>query len=181
MDPSPNPALSSDDTIAILLAVYAIMIGFGVLLGLALYVLMSISLMGFFRKVGVSPGIAWVPYYSTWKWLEIGGQPGWLSLLSLTGIGSYVAAVFLYIGMYRTGLAFGKSGAFLVLGIFLPFVWAFILGGKTEVYRPEVLASFGYPPPLAGFGAVPMEQRAHHASQQAAGQQAPAQQPYTGA
>lgn len=172
----PNPTISDSDTLAIILAVYAIIFGFAILIGVATYVVMSISLMGFFRKVGVSPGIAWVPYYNTWKWLEIGGQPGWLSLLSLTGIGAYVAAVFLYIGMYRTGLAFGKSGAFVVLGIFLPFVWAFILGGKSEVYRPEVLGSFGYPPPLAGFGAVPMEQRATYTSPQQQGQQ-----PYTGA
>jgi hypothetical protein len=41
-----------------------------------------------------------------------------------------------------------------VLGIFLPFVWAFILGGKNEVYRPETFASYGWPPPLAGYGSA---------------------------
>ena len=169
-----------NDALAIIVAVYAVTIGLTLVFSLAYYVVMSIALMSFFRKVGVEPWIAWVPYYNYWKWLEVGGQPGWYSLLSLTGIGAYVTLVFLYIGMYRTGLAFGKSGAFLVLGIFLPFVWAFILGGKSEVYRPETLSSFGYPPPLAGHGAVPMEQRNFHAyQQQQQDQQTPP--PYTGA
>ena len=158
-----DPNSDYNDALGIILAAYAITIGVTLLFSLAYYVVMSIALMSFFRKVGVEPWIAWVPYYNYWKWLEIGGQPGWYSLLSLTGIGAYVTLVFLYIGMYRTGLAFGKSGGFVVLGIFLPFVWAFILGGRTETYRPESLAAFGFPPPLAGLGAVPMEQRNFHA------------------
>lgn len=165
-----------EEFLAIFLAVYAVTFGVGVLLGVGLYVVRAIAFMSFFRKVGVEPWIAWVPYYSTWKCLEVGGYAGWFSLLALTGIGGYVTIVFLCMGMYRTGLAFGKSGSFVVLGIFLPFVWAFILGGKDEVYRPETLATFGYPPPLAGFGAVPLEQRAFYANQQS--QQAPP--PYTG-
>lgn len=173
MDPTP----STDDALYLFLAIYVGLIALTLIASVAAYVVMSIALMSFFRKVGVSPGIAWVPYYNYWKWLEVGGQPGWYSLLTLTGVGAYVTLVFLYIGMYRTGLAFGKSGSFVVLGIFLPFVWAFILGRKEEVYRPEVLSTFGYPPPLAGFGSVPMDQRNFHAYQQQ--QQTPP--PYTGA
>jgi len=165
-----DPTSDYNDALAIIIAVYAVTIGVTLLFCLAYYVVMSIALMSFFRKVGVEPWIAWVPYYNYWKWLEIGGQPGWYSLLSLTGIGAYVTLVFLYIGMYRTGLAFGKSGSFVVLGIFLPFVWAFILGGKNETYRPESLSGFGFPPPLAGYGAVPMEQRNFHAYAQESGQ-----------
>ena len=137
-----------------LLALYAITIVISLIFALAYYVVLAISLMGFFRKVGVEPWIAWVPIYNTWKWLEIGGQQGWLALIALIPYGGIVSSVFLYIGMYRTGRAFGKDGAFLVLGIFLPFVWAFILGGKNEVYRPETFAAYGWPPPLAGFGSA---------------------------
>jgi len=140
----------SGPALAILFAVYGVMILFAI----AYYVVLAISLMGFFRKVGVEPWIAWVPIYNTWKWLEVGGQQGWLALIALVPYGGIVSAIFLYIGMYRTGRAFGKDGAFLVLGIFLPFVWAFILGGKNEVYRPETFASYGWPPPLAGYGSA---------------------------
>ena len=140
----------SGPALAILFAVYGVMILFAI----AYYVVLAISLMGFFKKVGVEPWIAWVPIYNTWKWLEVGGQQGWLALIALIPYGGIVSAIFLYIGMYRTGRAFGKDGAFLVLGIFLPFVWAFILGGKNEVYRPETFASYGWPPPLAGYGSA---------------------------
>ncbi len=133
--------------------VFAAISGLMLLIAIAYYVVLSISLMSFFRKVGVKPWIAWVPIYNTWVRLEIGGQPGWISLLSLVSPGGIITAVFLYIGMYRTGFAFRKDGTFLVLGIFLPFVWAFMLGGRDSVYEPELITALGYPPPLAGFGA----------------------------
>jgi hypothetical protein len=141
--------------IAAIIAIYAVFLLLYLVILIAYYVLMGFALMSFFRKVGVEPWIAWVPYYNSWKWLEVGGQQGWFALLSLVPFGGYVYLVFHGISMYRTGKSFGKDGAWVVLGLFLPFVWAFILGGKDEVYRPETHAAFGWPPPLAGFGATP--------------------------
>jgi hypothetical protein len=146
----PGDYASSAAALAILGAIILI----SVVIWLAIYVVMAIALMTFFRKVGVKPWIAWVPFYNTWVWLEVGGQRGWLVLLSIVPYAGIVTTVFLYIGMYRTGLAFRKPGAFLVLGIFLPFVWAFILGSRAEVYEPQLITAAGYPPPLAGYGSV---------------------------
>jgi hypothetical protein len=166
----------SGEATAAFVAIYVGFLVFYLLLALASYIVMSLALSSFFRKVGVEPYIAWIPVYNYWKWLEVGGQSGWLSLLLFVPVGNYVTLVFLYIGMYRTGLAFRKDGAFVVLGIFLPFVWAFILGGKTAVYEPGLLAAHGYPPPLAGFGSVPAAARTQgqYAGQPQAGQ------PYAG-
>jgi hypothetical protein len=144
-----------DGNYGYLIAIYVVMILVSLLFAAAFYVVMSIALSRFFKKVGVEPWIAWVPFYNNWKWLEVGGQQGWLSLLSLVPYAGIVTAVFLYIGMYRSGIAFRKESAFLVLGIFLPFVWCFMLGADSEVYRPELITKAGYPPPLAGFGSVP--------------------------
>jgi hypothetical protein len=138
--------------VGFLLAIYVVTI-VGVLL--VNYVLYGIALMLFFGKVGVEPWIAWVPYYRYWKWLEVGGQNGAFVLFSLIPYGSIATFVFLYIGMWRTGRAFGKDAGMLVLGIFLPFVWLFVLASRNEVYRPEWLPAYGYPPPRAGFGSVP--------------------------
>ena len=150
--------MESSDTqvqyVLILTAVITVAISF--FIGLAYYVVMSLALSSFFRKVGVESWIAWVPFYSIWKWLEVGGQKGIWSLLALIPYGGIVTSVFLYIGMHHTGIAFRKDVGFLVLGIFLPFVWAFILGGRNEVYQPELLAQAGYPPPLAGHGSAPI-------------------------
>ena len=154
MDPNPNPLNPDTTTWAILLAVWLGFAVFFVILALATYVVMALALMRFFAKVGVEPWIAWVPIYSTWKWLELGGFPGWMSLLSLIPYGGLVTSVFLYIGMYRTGFAFRKGGEWVVLGIFLPFVWAFLLGRAEERYEPELIVQAGFPRPLVGYGSV---------------------------
>ncbi|MEO6532392.1 MAG: DUF5684 domain-containing protein [Pseudolysinimonas sp.] len=135
-------------------AILMMVIGYLVIL-IGVYVLMALALSSFFRKVGVEPWIGWVPIYGYWKWLEVGGQAGWLSLLALVPYGSIVTAVFLAIGSYRTGIAFRKESSWVVLAIFLPFVWLFLLGRSTEVYEPALISAAGYPPPLAGYGAVP--------------------------
>ena len=164
-------------------AIYLAVLIFYIVAAIASYVLTALSLSSLFRKVGVEPWAAWVPIYQYWKLLEVGGYQGWFSLLLLVPGANYVALVFIYIGMYRTGIAFRKDGAFLVLGIFLPFVWAFILGGKTTVYEPQLITAAGYPPPIAGYGSVPFDQRSQYGygaqqqPQQPYGQQAP-QQPH---
>jgi hypothetical protein len=143
------------NALSIILLVYGILAAYLVFALLVNYVLYGIALMLFFRKVGVEPWIAWVPYYRYWKWLEVGGQNGAFVLFSLIPYGSVATFVFVYIGMWRTGKAFGKDVGMLILGIFLPFVWLFVLSGRNEVYHPEWLASYGYSPPRAGFGSVP--------------------------
>jgi hypothetical protein len=146
--------MSSDETAQFLAIYLTVMVGtilLTLLIVAALWVLMGFALMALFRKVGIRPWVAWVPIYRTWVWLELGGQPGWLSLLSIAGLGT-VTSVFLYIGMWRTGLAFRKDAGFLVIGIFFPYVWAFMLGGRTAVYEPQLLAWHRQPPPRAGYG-----------------------------
>lgn len=140
--------------ISAMFALYAVFLLVWLALAVGAYVVMSLALSSFFAKVGVERWIAWVPVYRTWKWLEVGGQPGWISLLVFAPSAGIVTSVFTYIGMYRSQLAFQKQPAFLLLGIFLPFVWLFLLGGRSETYRPELITAAGYPPPLAGFGAA---------------------------
>jgi len=137
------------------LAVWVISLVIILIFALALYVVNAFALMSLFRKVGVAPWIGWVPYYNTWTVLELGGQPGPLALLSLAPYGNYVVLVFLAIAHHRTGIAFRKDTGWVVLAIFLPFVWAFLLGRDEEVYRPELITAAGYPPPKVGFGAPP--------------------------
>src|SRR3954468_4822303 len=135
-------------------AVFAIWFGIVLLLSLALYVVNAFALMSLFRKVGVAPWIGWVPFYNTWTELELGGQPGPIALLSLAPYGIYVVLVFRAIANYRTDIAFRKETSWVVLAIFLPFVWAFLLGRAEERYEPELIAAAGYPPPKVGFGST---------------------------
>jgi hypothetical protein len=150
--PSPDPYPLGNDTAAgawIILIVYFVFIG--VILVIS-YVLMSATLMLFFRKVGVNPGLAWVPIYQYWKWLEVGGQNGAFALLSLIPYGGIVTTVFLAIGMHRSGIAFRKDSAWVVLGIFLPWLWCILISARENVYDPSLITAAGYPPPRAGIG-----------------------------
>jgi hypothetical protein len=144
----------SGATIERMLLIYGVVFGVFVVELLIRYVLYGIALSMFFRKVGVESWIAWVPYYRYWKWLEVEGQPGAYALFGIVSGLRIVTGIFLYIGMWSTGKAFGKDVGMLILGIFLPFVWLFILASKGEVYRPELIAAAGYPPPRAGHGSA---------------------------
>jgi hypothetical protein len=139
--------------IATLLGVYAIVIVFAVVFALASYVVLSIGLAGLFRKAGIESWKAWVPFYSTYIWLQLGGQNGHWIWATLIPYGSIVTSIFLYIGMHRTGKAFGKETGFLVLGIFLPWVWVLILGLGKDEYHPERITAAGLGGPLVGYGA----------------------------
>ncbi|MGG7510515.1 DUF5684 domain-containing protein [Plantibacter sp. YIM 135249] len=116
------------------------------------YVILGIALQALFAKVGIERWKAWVPVYQYWTWLRLGGQSGWWALCILIPYGSIVTLVFLYIGMNRTNIAFRKDTGFLVLGIFLPVVWALILGFGQARYEPWLIAQRGYPMPLEGWG-----------------------------
>ncbi|HEY8886042.1 MAG TPA: DUF5684 domain-containing protein [Candidatus Microsaccharimonas sp.] len=96
---------------------------FGFILFVVAYVIGALLLARIFKKAGVESWIAWVPFYNTWKMLEIGGQQGFWAVLAIIPIVGYVSIVFVFIAMYNIGLKLGKSGAFVVLGIFLPLVW----------------------------------------------------------
>ena len=154
MDPHPYDP-NDYYALGIFLVAYVIVLVVALLIAVAFYVVMALALSRFFAKVGVEPWIAWVPFYSTWKWLEVGGFAGWIALLALIPYGGIVTSVFLYIGMYRSGIAFRKESSWVVLGIFLPFVWAYLLSRPEEKYDPELIVQAGFPRPLAGFGSAP--------------------------
>jgi hypothetical protein len=143
-----------DQYLGLILVIVGISWGIVLFFVLAVYVVNAFALMSLFRKVGVQPWIGWVPFYNTWTLLELGGQPGLLALLSLVPYGSYAVIVFLAIANHRTGLAFRKDSSWVVLAIFLPYVWAFLLGRAEERYEPELITAAGNPPPRVGFGAA---------------------------
>jgi hypothetical protein len=154
VDYDPGSGAAAAGIFATILIVYILFI---VVIAVGGYVLVAVSLMQLFKKVGIEPWIAWVPYYNQWKLLELGGQPGWMILIALVPGGSIVSLVFLAFAEHRIGVSFGKDAGWTVLGIFLPWLWALLLSRQTEVYDPRRLAMFGYPPPNAGYGSVPRQ------------------------
>jgi len=106
-----------------------------------LYVINAILLGRIFKKAGEPAWIAWVPFYNSWKMLEIGNQQGFWAVLAIIPIVNFVSAVFLYIAMYNIGLKLGKSGAFVVLGIFLPLVWIIWLAVDSSTWNESAAPS----------------------------------------
>lgn len=101
------------------------------------YALNAFLLGRVFKKAGLAQWIAWVPFYNTWKLLELGGQPGFWAVFSVISPLNIVTAVFTYIAMYHIGLKFGKDGAWVVLGIFLPTVWLAILAFDSSKWNAK--------------------------------------------
>ncbi|MES2876742.1 MAG: DUF5684 domain-containing protein [Patescibacteria group bacterium] len=94
-----------------------------------------------FKKAGIPMWKAWVPVYSLWIFLELGGQKGWISLLAVIPILNiltiWVALVFAVIAAYQIGLNFGKEGWFVLLYLFVPIAWYIWLAvDKTAVWQP---------------------------------------------
>jgi len=98
-------------------------LGFSFFVAIVAYVIGALLLSRIFKKAGLAGWPAWVPVYSNWKMMEIGGQQGYWAVLLIVPIVQYVAIVFQFIAMYHIGLKLGKSGGFVALGIFLPIVW----------------------------------------------------------
>ncbi|MGV8884115.1 MAG: DUF5684 domain-containing protein [Microbacteriaceae bacterium] len=150
-----DDTMNSDQAIAFLFAAMGIFAIFYLVVIIFTYLLMGFSLSAFFRKTGVEPWKGWVPVYSYYEWLRIGGQNGqWVWFLFIPGV-NIVTSIFIYIGMHATGKAFRKDVGFLVLGIFFPYVWLLMLAYGNSRYEPELIAQAGLRPPFTGFGAVP--------------------------
>lgn len=123
------------------------LIVWGFILGISVisYVINGVLLGGLFKKVGIEQWRAWVPFYNTWIFLELGGQKGWYSLLALlSGIPflGFVAAiafyVFLILAAVNIGNHFNKPGAgWIILYIFLSPIWlAIVAFDKEQWYGP---------------------------------------------
>ncbi len=101
------------------------------------YILMGVFLGNIFAKFGVSRGKAFVPFYRSWIFFNIGGLNSPLALLAFAWIIPFIgwfatAGYFVFRTMAAYGIAkeMGKqhAGAWTALFFFFPWVWAAILG-----------------------------------------------------
>jgi hypothetical protein len=153
--------MSNIATSAVTLGIIMFLVGIAVVA----YIIVSYLLSRIFRKAGVAGWKAWVPVYSTWITLELGGQRGWLSLLLLspiiidvlpstpgaevavlmlailTFLASLTATVFLYMAMYKIGLHFGKEDYFVLWAIFLPIVWYAWLAFDQSTWKESAVTA----------------------------------------
>ncbi|MBM3210311.1 hypothetical protein FJZ39_03140 [Candidatus Saccharibacteria bacterium] len=115
-----NPAAQHTAVDSTLVAAFFI---FSLIVALIAYVVSSYLLGRIFKKAQVPSWIAWVPFYNVWKILELGGQHGAWSLLTIIPGLNLLALIFVYIAMYQIGLKLEKPGVFVILAIFAQLVW----------------------------------------------------------
>lgn len=109
------------------------------LVGLAVASVTIISMWEVFAKAGKPGWAAIIPIYNMLVLLQIVGRPWWWILLYLLGfipfvgwIASLVVTIIIYNELIK---AFGKSSAFTVLLLLLPFVGFPILGFGRATYK----------------------------------------------
>lgn len=101
---------------------------------LVVYVVTAIFLGRIFKKANTPSWIAWVPFYNTWRMLELGGQKGFWAVLAIIPVVNIASLVFMYIAMYHIGRKLGKEDMFVLLAIFLPLVWIIWLGADSSTW-----------------------------------------------
>lgn len=104
------------------------------------YVVNAYLLGRIFKKAGAESWPAWVPIYNSWRLLELGKQQGFWAALALIPIVNIVSAVFIIIAMYHVGRQLGKSEAFVLLAIFLPFIWLLWLALDNSTWNQQTEA-----------------------------------------
>jgi hypothetical protein len=115
---------SSSGSEAVAFGILVFIFMFGLIFSAAAYFLTAVCLLKIFRKANTdNQWAAWVPFYNFWKLLELGGQKGYWSILSLVPIVNIAAAVFMFIAQYHVGKKLGKGGEFVLWAIFFPYVW----------------------------------------------------------
>lgn len=150
-----NGSTLTPEQVATLVMIVTFVIFATLILSTLMYVVMSVCLMSIFKKAGIQQWIAWVPFYNSWKLLEIGGQQGFWAVLNIVPVINIASAVFMYIAMYNIGLKLGKSGSFVLLAIFLPIVWLIWLAIDKTPWNDAAGA-----PSLAGYPEPP--EHPHH-------------------
>lgn len=104
----------------------------GVLIGVAVAVLLIAALWGIFVKAGHKGWMAIVPILNSYVLIRIADRPGWWILLFLVPCVSIVVAVIVYLDVAK---AFGKSAAFGVGMIVLPFIFLPMLAWGSAEYQ----------------------------------------------
>lgn len=128
--------------------IYAFMLLLFGFVALIAYVVSSVFQAFLFRKMGIPMWKAWVPFYSSWTFLEAANLPGAWSLLAVGGLLPFIGGLFsiaalvpLAVAAYRISVAFSRdAGLYTVLFVFAPPVYCAILGlSSTAVFDPSKL------------------------------------------
>ena len=102
------------------------------------YVIFAFLTGRIFKKAGVAPWKAWVPFLNNWKIYEIGGREGFWSLLVFVPIVNIVSLVFFYMAVHNINLKLKYGAGMTVLAIMLPAIWLIVVGLSKEEWNDSL-------------------------------------------
>lgn len=118
-----------------------------VVVSIIAYVIHAFLLMVIFKRANMKGWYAWVPIVNAWKFLEMGGQPGFWIFVPVANI------IFPVLAALNIGRGFNKSSVWALLFFFLTTIWLILLAVDKSPWNPRA----------AGF--VPLDKDADHAGQ----------------
>jgi hypothetical protein len=99
---------------------------------LAIYVLVAIGFWKMFEKAGQPGWAGLIPIVNLYFLCKVAGRPGWWVILYFIPIVSLVISIIVWLD---TAKAFGKGAGFAIGLIFLPFIFAPVLGFGDAQYQ----------------------------------------------
>lgn len=105
------------------------------IVGIAITVIMVISMWKIFVKAGREGWISLIPFYNLWTLFEIGGQKGaYIFFILIPCAGPIIYLVFEIKAYLEIAKRFGKDTSFGILSIFFPYVTFPILAFSDAKY-----------------------------------------------
>lgn len=141
-----------------LIMVFAVV---GGLIGIGFLVWYLWAMSRLFPRIGLPAGHGWIPIWNDWRLMERTGLPGWIAILYVIPVGSVVAVVFRTIAQHRIGREAGVGAGYTVLGLFIPPLWATLLGSHLrgrvlpDPSTPGVYGAVSTQPPAYARGQAP--------------------------
>ncbi len=138
-------SMAASGAMAGLFAMIMGMMVFFVVIAIALYIYMGLTVMKTAKRLNVEPAwLAWIPIANLYLILKMGKQPSWTMLLLLSGlipyigiIGSIAFMVFMILAMWKICEARQRPGWWAIItivpvvgGIWSLIMWGILAWGK---------------------------------------------------
>ncbi|WP_157962403.1 DUF5684 domain-containing protein [Homoserinimonas sp. OAct 916] len=107
-------------------------IALAVVIGVGFWVVFSIALAKIFQKLGDEGWKAWVPILNIVVIYQLGGVSALWVIAMFFPVINIVALVFFYVATHQINRQLGRGAGSTVLAIFLPLIWALVLGFGAE-------------------------------------------------
>ena len=119
-----NYSTTGDEGSAIAVLIVLLIFLFALIAG---YVVTSLFFAGIFKKAGISTTAAWIPFYNNWKFFELGGQQGFLSLLAFVPfVGAIITGIFAIIAAFASAAP---------IFMYLPVSLLFMITDHSTIYN----------------------------------------------